>query len=167
MGELLGGPLTFADLRLPFAAVATDVRRARRAVLAEGDVADAVMASAALPIVTRPVDIPAGRFLDGGFADPAPVDVARSLGADVVAVIHVGTAMGGQSDTDNPVLATLRGFEIGLQHFVEVRLAQADLVVAPRFREGISWLSFDHAEELVAAGHDAMTEQLPALKDLL
>jgi hypothetical protein len=75
--------------------------------------------------------------------------------------------MGGQSDTDNPVLATLRGFEIGLQHFVEVRLAQADLVVAPRFREGISWLSFDHAEELVAAGHDAMTEQLPALKDLL
>lgn len=167
MHELLDGEPTFADLRIPFATIATDVHHGRRAVLAEGDVTQAVIASAALPIMTSPIDADGGRYLEGGFADPAPIDVARTLGADVVLMVHVGSVMGGQSDTSSPVMATLRGFEIGLQHFVEVRLGEADLVVAPQFRDGISWLSFDHAEELVDCGRDAMGEALPALKALL
>jgi NTE family protein len=167
MKQVLDGEKTFADLRIPYAAIATDVINGTRAVLTEGDVATAVIASAALPIVTRAIDTPEGRYLDGGFADPAPIDVARDLGADVVAMIYVGTPMGGTSDTDGVVMGVLRGFEIGLQRFVEVRLHDADIVIAPTFAEGVSWMSFDRAEELAACGYKAMHERMDDLLALL
>lgn len=153
MAHLLGGTPTFEALRLPFAAVATDLTAGRRAVLDTGDVAGAVIASAALPVLTRPVEHEGSRFLDGGFADPAPIDVARSMGADVVLMVHVGTPMSDPSgELDGPIGGVLRGVEIGAQRFVEVRLREADVVVAPTFGAGTSWLSFDRAADLVRVG---------------
>jgi NTE family protein len=168
MRHLLDGDPTFDDLRLPFAAVATDVGRGDRAVLQTGPVASAVIASAALPIVTRSIQRDGSRFLDGGFADPAPIDVARGLGADVVVMVHVGTAMGSEeSDGEGVLGGMLRGFEIGLQRFVDVRTREADLLIVPQFAAGTSWLSFDRADQLAGAGHAAMRAHLPVLLGLL
>ncbi|WP_341253164.1 patatin-like phospholipase family protein [Euzebya pacifica] len=169
MAELLGGTPDFADLRMPFAAVATDLAGGRRAVLDAGDVTNAVMASAALPVLTRPLELEQGRYLDGGFADPAPVDVARAMGADVVLMVHVGSApVGlGEATVDGALKGVLRGLEIGVAEFVQSRLIQADVVVAPPFGAGVSWLSFDRADDLAQLGYDAMRGQLDAVLELL
>ncbi|MGH7655780.1 MAG: patatin-like phospholipase family protein, partial [Gemmatimonadaceae bacterium] len=71
----------FDSLPIPFRAVATDVATRRAVVLSTGDLARAVRASAAIPVVLRPVHIGDRWLVDGGIADNAPVQVARDLGA--------------------------------------------------------------------------------------
>ena len=184
LAELLGGTPTFEDLRVDFAAVSTDLTdperevhergavandltSSGRAVHARGDVATAVVCSAALPLLTSPIETPDGRFLDGGFADPAPIDVARAMGADTVLMVHVGTTPTGVSEGDGPLMGMVRGLEIGVQRFVQLRLKEADVVVSPDFGPGVSWLSFDRADRFAETGYRAMKAHLDDLRDLL
>lgn len=71
----------FDSLPIPFRAVATDVATRGTVVLAGGDLARAVRASAAIPVVLRPVHIGERWLVDGGIAENTPINVARDLGA--------------------------------------------------------------------------------------
>ena len=71
----------FDSLPIPFRAVATDVATRQPVVLSTGDLALAVRASVAIPVVLRPVQIGQQWLVDGGIAENAPVKVARALGA--------------------------------------------------------------------------------------
>ncbi|HEV8409631.1 MAG TPA: patatin-like phospholipase family protein, partial [Gemmatimonadaceae bacterium] len=71
----------FDSLPIPFRAVATDVATRGPVVIGGGDLARAVRASAAIPVVLRPVQIGDQWLVDGGIAENAPVKVARQLGA--------------------------------------------------------------------------------------
>jgi NTE family protein len=78
-GLTLGKDL--GEVRLPFAAVATDLRSGQRIVMREGRAAEAVYASSALAGVLPPAQHNGSLLADGAYADVAPVDVARSLAA--------------------------------------------------------------------------------------
>ena len=71
----------FDSLPIPFRAVATDVATRGTVLLSSGDLARAVRASAAIPVVLRPVHIGDQWLVDGGIAENAPVKAARELGA--------------------------------------------------------------------------------------
>jgi predicted acylesterase/phospholipase RssA len=71
----------FDSLPIPFRAVATDVATRHAVVISTGDLARAVRASAAIPVVLRPVHVGNQWLVDGGIAENAPVQVARDLGA--------------------------------------------------------------------------------------
>ncbi len=72
------------DLPVPLALVATDMATGREVWMTEGDIAEAVRASAALPGVISPYRIDGRWFLDGGLTNPVPVSACRILGAEVV-----------------------------------------------------------------------------------
>lgn len=82
-----GAGKTFADLSLPFAAVATDMATHRAVPLTTGSVLRAVEASIAVPFIARPVAIDGRYYLDGGLLEAAPVSIARALGADIVIAV--------------------------------------------------------------------------------
>ena len=71
----------FDSLPIPFRAIATDVATRGTVVLSSGDLARAVRASAAIPVVLRPVQIGDQWLVDGGIAENTPVKVARERGA--------------------------------------------------------------------------------------
>lgn len=72
------------DLQVPLAVVATDMATGRDVWMTEGDLAEAVRASVALPGVISPFRIGDRWFLDGGLTNPLPVTACRILGAEVV-----------------------------------------------------------------------------------
>jgi NTE family protein len=72
---------SFDSLPIPFRAIGTDVATRGAVVLSSGDMARAVRASAAIPVVLRPVHIGDQWLVDGGIAENTPVKVARDLGA--------------------------------------------------------------------------------------
>lgn len=85
----IGGDINFEDLEIPLAVVAADVQSMEEVVIDHGSVVDAVRASISLPVVFTPVKW-AGRFLiDGGVVNPMPVDVVRSMGAEIVIAVNV------------------------------------------------------------------------------
>ncbi|HKT60181.1 MAG TPA: patatin-like phospholipase family protein [Gemmatimonadales bacterium] len=77
----------FDSLPIPFRAVATDLSSREVVVLRSGDLAQAVRASAAVPLLFAP-ERQGGRFLtDGGLSANVPVRVARAEGAERVIVV--------------------------------------------------------------------------------
>lgn len=71
----------FGRLPIPFYAVATDLATQRPVAIHEGDLAQAVRASMAIPLVFEPVKMGDRTLADGGLAANVPVRVARDLGA--------------------------------------------------------------------------------------
>ena len=79
----------FDSLPIPFRAVATDFRARRPVVIGTGDLAQAVRASIAIPLLFPPVEIDGRTLVDGGLTANIPVEVARRLGATRVIVSDV------------------------------------------------------------------------------
>lgn len=82
----------FDELRIPYRAVAADLRSGRQVVLDEGSLVDAMRASMAVPGVFAPVETEEGILVDGGIVKNLPVDVARELGADLIIAVLVSSA---------------------------------------------------------------------------
>ncbi|MEP6745380.1 MAG: patatin-like phospholipase family protein [Gemmatimonadota bacterium] len=71
----------FGRLPIPFYAVATDLATRQAVPLHSGDLAQAVRASMAIPILFEPVRIDGRTLADGGLVANVPIRVARELGA--------------------------------------------------------------------------------------
>ena len=123
-GGLLGGKKViqvFADqfagcaigeLRMPFAAVATELDTGRETWLQDGSLVDAVRASIAIPGIFTPQWHDGVWLVDGGLSNPVPVSVARGMRADCVIAIDLnndilnGRDLGGvTAETPAPIAA--------------------------------------------------------------
>jgi NTE family protein len=114
----------FDSLDIPFRAVATDIRTRAVVVLAGGDLAQAVRASMAIPLVFDPERIEGRDLVDGGLAANVPVATARRAGATRVIVSDVSWRPPDSVRATNP-------------------LAVADLLVAYLFTQPMDSLGPD------------------------
>ena len=151
-----------------FHAVSTDLVSRTRQVHRHGNLVDAVMASARLPVLFAPIP-DAGRLLvDGGVLDNMPVDLLTER--DEGPVVAVSISMGG-SGPRRPGLAPgeevprpprvpalgetlLRTMMIGSGGAVAAARRHGAAVVTPSTR-GAGLLEFHQFDRLVAAGRDA------------
>jgi NTE family protein len=87
------GDAHFSELVRPLRIVATNLATLERAVLSSGEVAAAVHASSAIPGACVPVELSGESYIDGGIADPLPVDVLEEMGVErIIAVNTIPTA---------------------------------------------------------------------------
>jgi NTE family protein len=87
--EELFGEQTFADLHIPCAVVAVDLKAGREVILNQGSVVEAILATVAVPGVFPPRKCGDSHLVDGAVLNPVPVTVARYLAPalPVVAVV--------------------------------------------------------------------------------
>lgn len=83
------GNVTFADLKIPFACVATDLGTGEEVVINHGSVIEAVRASTSIPGMFSVVEWEGKSLIDGGLVNPVPVSVLRAMGADFVIAVNV------------------------------------------------------------------------------
>lgn len=69
--------MSFNDLPIPFACVATNIRDGKEVVLRSGSMPIAMRASMAIPGVFEPVRINGMHLVDGGLVNNIPVDVCK------------------------------------------------------------------------------------------
>lgn len=85
--DFMGVDATFADLTLPFAAMAMDVATARPHALRDGHLLPALLASAAIPGIFPPVQLGPLRLYDGGLVANVPMRQALAMGARSLVVL--------------------------------------------------------------------------------
>ena len=78
-----------SSLRIPYAAVATDLETEKEVVLRSGNLFDAIRASIGIPGIFTPSRINGHTLVDGGLVNPLPVSVCRAMGADFVIAVDV------------------------------------------------------------------------------
>ena len=88
------GDANIEELKIPFAAVATDINTGEEMVIDRGSVAEAVRASISVPGVFTPVRLGERFLVDGGLVNPVPVSVVREMGAEVVIAVNVMVSVG-------------------------------------------------------------------------
>jgi NTE family protein len=148
--NLMGGDLTFGELRKPFACVACDLETGEEVVMNTGSVIEAVRASIAIPIVFQAVKRNGRYLIDGGMVNQVPVNVARAMGADYVIAVNVTPVrihelknkLGekeykGEENKPHPNLVNvvLNVIEIANSLRIETSLVGADIIIEPRMTQ--------------------------------
>jgi NTE family protein len=83
----------FDKLPIPFRAVTTDIVNGKEIVIKEGALGNALRASMSIPTVFSPVPYENTLLVDGGVLNNFPVDIAKSMGADIIIGSDVGGGM--------------------------------------------------------------------------
>lgn len=156
----LGGARDFAELALPFGAVAVDTVTGTAVPLTSGDLVSAVLASSAIPGVYPPVRREGRVLYDGGVLANVPIRQALAMGAKSLVVLDC--AFPGHLPAVPATLAEALLFWATLstrnQAVLEAELASADVPVVylpgPPVRP-VTPLDFGHTAELVEASYEA------------
>lgn len=158
----------FDALPIRFRAIATDLATAEMVVIGKGNLAEAIRASMAVPAVVNPVTIDGRLLVDGGVVRNLPVDVARSLGADVVIAVNIGTPLLRQEEISSLVAVSDQITRILTVNNVNRSIAELspqDVLITPELGT-ITTGDFDRLLEAARAGNQATRAVAPQLARL-
>jgi NTE family protein len=161
-------PISFDALPIPFRAVTADVESGEAYVPSRGDLPMVVRASMSIPGAFSPVEIDGRLLVDGGIVNNLPVDIARSMGADILIVVDLFSPLAKRDDLASPI--SISGQMVSLllmQNSTASRrtVSARDVVVEPDVT-GFAVTDFPKAKELIAIGESAALSVLPLLRKL-
>lgn len=161
--------ISFNDLPIPFACVATNIRDGKEIVLRSGRMPIAMRASMAIPGVFEPVRINGMHLVDGGLVNNIPIDVCKNMGADIVIGIEVAdeVVVGDDQLKSLPQLA-LQLVNITGEEKAQVNRKMCDIYIHPNIKP-YNTLSFEKSsiDTLIQRGYQAAKQyedELLALK---
>lgn len=162
----------FHQTRIPFYVVTTDLYTGQPVVLNEGRVAQAVRASAGIPVLFEPVEINGQQLVDGGISNPLPVDVAVQNGADLIIAVAFETPR--QKDVRSPGAYALQMFANINNRLLAYQFAAANMMhhaeiisIVPHFEENIGLNDSHRIPEIMAMGAQATEPHLDYIRRLL
>lgn len=150
------------DMQKPFVAVATNLQFGDLVAFGQGSITDAVMASVAYPGVFQPVKIDGQYYVDGGVANPCPVDIARQLGAKYVIAVDLS----GDLTTSPPnhfFGIAKRSLEISYLHHSKLAIQGADFTISLPFKD-VQTFGDDVQEEVYRIGKAKIKASIEDLK---
>ncbi len=158
-------PPNIEDLKIPFAAVATDLNWGTKVVIDRGSVARAVRASSAIPGVFQPVQHMGKLLVDGGVVDNIPVSVARAKGADIVIASDISEDIANTRIT-NLMDVTMQATNIMFALNVEHSKRDADVLITPAVGS-VAMLDFTQKKHCMQAGIEAAHRAAPAIRQAI
>ena len=151
-------PTTFAELNLPFAALATALPSKEVITITEGHLASAISASCALRLIRRPVARGGQNLKDGGIACVLPALACRELGAEFVIssdVWELSSLLRGIGLQP----ASPRGQHLYPAHFRRAVL-HTDVLIQPTIPTAGYMPGAAAVERMIAAGEEAARQAL-------
>lgn len=158
----------FSKLPIPFKAVATDIDSGKLVVLDHGNLAEALRASMSVPGVYPPVQFQGHLLADGGLVRNLPIDIARSMGAQIVIAVNVGTPVSPLGDAQDVVNLSLQVIRILGQQNVTASVAglkSSDVLLSPDLGD-ITSTDFDRMGDAITIGKQDALKVLAPLTSL-
>mgnify|MGYP005832352617 CR=1 FL=1 len=155
---------SFDRLPTPFRCVATDLKQGREVVFARGPLTVALRASMSLPALFAPVEWEGMTLVDGGLLNNLPVDVVRSMGADIV----IAVALDKPPDPDQYIsLLGVAGRSISIMIAANERrsMGHADLVLMPDLA-GLEATDYGRLDDFLIRGREAAERKALWLEQL-
>lgn len=148
---LLLDDLRIEELKIPFAAVALDLRSGEEVILTRGSLRQAIAASCAIPGILPPIELDGRLLVDGGWAEAVPVRAAFGLGADYVIAVDVAGGPGPFPPPGNALDVVYRADAMTRRALMREQLKDANCLLSPD--NGIGhWADFSAAEQAMTSG---------------
>ncbi|MBB3211202.1 NTE family protein [Herbaspirillum sp. Sphag1AN] len=151
--------------KIPFGAVATDLKTGQPILFRRGNAGIAVRASSAVPGVFQSVRIGDRSYVDGGLVSPVPVRFAREMGADFVIAVNISAQPEAQAASSS-VDVMLQTFAIMGQTINSFELKDADIVIQPELG-GMKGSDFAGRNVAILAGEQAAMKAMPEIRQKL
>ncbi len=158
----------FDKLPTPYRAVASDLGTGEVVVLKSGRLVDAARASMSVPGVFPPVEVNGRLLADGGVVRNLPVDIVRSMGADIIIAVDVGKALPPKEKLKSMLAITNQMIDIMMKANVQAQidsLTERDIFVRPDLGT-IDSGDFKRGKEAIERGMRAAWSQEAALRKL-
>ncbi len=155
----------FNQFPIPFRSVTTDLNEGAPYVIDHGDLAMAMRASMAVPLVFGPVKHQNRMLVDGGMLNNLPVDVVKAMGADIVIAVNISSPLAKVDEQSSVVALTYQSIDVALVQNTKKSLELADIVIQPQLKN-INASMFDRAADMINDGYlttYAQAEQLMQL----
>jgi NTE family protein len=158
----------FDKLHIPFRAVAANIETGQPVVIGTGDLSEAIRASMSIPGIFAPMEIKGKMLVDGGIANNLPVDVVRSMGADILIVVDIGTPLRTREGLNSPTSITAQVMTILIQRNVQAQvqtLKPEDILIQPQLGN-LGTTDFSKTAEAMNIGQDTakkLTDRLARL----
>lgn len=153
---------SFDDLPIPFACVGTDLVSGKAHVFRDGSLANALRATMSIPGVFTPVRTGTSVFVDGGLLDNLPVDVAKTMGADLIIAVHLQTQ---PLEADQPLSSfgvLGRSISVVISDNELRSMENADILVSvPLQKYGSS--DYEKSAEIIQLGYEAAANKAAIL----
>jgi len=170
--KIYGKETTFKDTRIPFYCVGTDITKGESVVISDGKVADAVRMSSGIPLLFEATEYKGKILVDGGLANPLPVDVAIKEGADII--IAVGFKVPQLPNVSSPGNFISQMFAILKNELLSLRMGFYSLahhseiiMIIPDFDRDYKLSDTDLIPEIIALGEKETEKHIGYLKRLL
>jgi NTE family protein len=155
----------FSKLPIEFKAVAVDFNTAEVYWLEKGDLALALRASMAVPFAFAPVEIDGRLLVDGGILNNLPVDVVKTMGADIVIAVNISTPLTEIKSSSSFLTVASQSLDAALIQNTRRALEEADIIITPNL-EGYGFTDFKKGTEMIAKGYEAVTKKADLFKEL-
>ncbi len=157
---------SFDDFAIPYRAVASDIATGEAVVLGSGNLAHAIRASMSVPAAFAPIEIDGRQLVDGGIANNLPIDVVRSMGADIVIAVDISTPLLTEEELSSVLNITVQLTGILTRRNAEEQIATLtgkDVLLIPDLGD-ITSADFVRAAEAVPTGRVAAQANIESLR---
>lgn len=161
------GEKQIEDSLIPFAAVATDLKTGEIVVLNKGGMAQAIRASISIPLIFKPVDIAGRALADGGLSAPVPVEIVKSMGADIVIAVNLDKHYQDERSTLGFYTIANDSLNILRHHLALSNASTADVIINIDVGKNSYWYQFIDGQDKILAGEKALGSALPKLKEII
>lgn len=168
VGEILInnlGDINIEDLKIPFAAVAVDIKSTKEVCFAKGNLAKAVMGSCAVPAVFQPVVYNDMILCDGGLQNTIPADIPKLFGCDYVVAVDVNKSRTYGTESTKVFDVITCSIRILMKSNAVRGYANADLIIAPETKRFKSTKT-DGLDEMIEEGYKATIDVIPQIMEL-
>jgi len=155
----------FNQLPIPFLCIATDLETGNQVVLEKGILAEAIIASGALPTLYNPIEINGRLLIDGGVVNNYPVEELTSRGITVIIGVDVQEGLKNRTQLNDvtAVLSQINNFS--MIEKMEEKKRLTTIYINPEVK-GYSVVSFEKGIEIIQKGNDKANEYSNQIKAL-
>lgn len=159
------GDINIEDLKIPFSAVAVDIKSTKEVVICKGNLAKAVEGSCAVPAVFQPVDFEGMLLCDGGLQDTIPTDIPLMMGCDYVVSVDVNKSRLYGTESIKLMDVVMCSIRILMQSNAVRGYINADVMIAPETKRFKSTKT-DGMDEMIEEGYKAAIDAMPEIIQL-
>ncbi|MBA2614109.1 MAG: patatin-like phospholipase family protein [Bacteroidetes bacterium] len=150
--------VNFGDLKYPFHVSVTDLNTGKQVVFNKGNIIEAIVASASIPIIFPPVFIDNIPYGDGGISGNLPVE--PFIGSNIKTIgVHVNPI-----NQYNSSLSLIRQFErivhLGIRENVLREIENIHLLIEPDRLSEFGLFDIKKIDEIIKVGYDYVNSEI-------
>jgi NTE family protein len=156
------GDKNIEDAKIPLAIIATDIDSGKKVIFREGNLAEAVMASACIPVFFAPVEIGKRKLVDGMLVENVPFSPLKRMGAQLEVGVDL-TAKMAHEKTEHVLDVVNNAYGIFARQ-QQVAFEGSEKIIIEPHLEKFTLFDFKNPEQLIDAGFTATKLVVPEIK---